>query len=190
MKRLKGRMKKKINVNHKDLILVGFMGTGKTVVGKILADLLKRGFMDTDQEIERLEGQTVSDLFTLHGEKFFRDRERMVIGEMRMFPPGSLVVSTGGGAVLNEDNRKVFRERGAIVLLTAEPGEILQRVQDKGRPLLDHPRPLEKIKELLWEREPLYSGLCELRVETTGRSPGQVAEDILGMVETEGDEEQ
>lgn len=166
-----------------NIILTGFMGTGKTEVGQILARLLKRRFLDTDALVEQLTGLPVPLIFELHGETFFRHRESAVIAALDRYPPGSLVVATGGGAVLRKRNRKNLQQNGLIVLLTASPAAILRRVgTDPGRPLLrGSTSPAETVRSLLKKRETYYSGY-QLKVDTTNVSPDAAAAEIIARL--------
>lgn len=163
-----------------NIILTGFMGTGKTVVGKILARRLGRRFLDTDAHVERLSGLTVPEIFARHGESYFRDLESEVIESLPRYPAGSLVVATGGGAVLRENNRQILRRAGAVVLLAASPAEILSRVgEGAGRPLLaETPAPVDTVLSLLKSREPYYLE-CDFKIDTTGKKPGRIADEIM-----------
>ncbi len=162
-----------------NLVLTGFMATGKTIVGEKLAERLNRRFIDTDRVIEETLGMTVRDIFELHGEEFFRDRESEALAALARYPAGSLVVATGGGALIREENRKLLKENGLLILLTAAPQEIIRRAaKTKKRPLLDGSDPEGKVKELLAERKESYSA-GDLTVETTHKSVEQVVEEIL-----------
>jgi shikimate kinase len=163
-----------------NIILTGFMGTGKTVVGKILAWRLARRFLDTDAQVERLSGLTVPEIFARHGESYFRDLESEVIESLPRYPAGSLVAATGGGAVLRENNRRLLRRAGVVVLLTASPAAILSRVGgDAGRPLLaEAPVPVDAVLSLLKSREPYYLE-CDFKIDTTDKKPSRIAEEIM-----------
>lgn len=167
----------------KNIILTGFMGTGKTAVGLILARRLKKRFLDTDALVEQLTGLAVPEIFELHGETFFRDRESAVIAALDRYPPGSLVVATGGGAVLRKRNRQILQRSGFVVLLTASPAAILRRIgSDPGRPLLRGSNsPAEMVLFLLKKREPYYRGY-QLKVDTTAVSPAKAAAEIIARL--------
>jgi len=172
----------KKSVEGKQVFLTGFMGTGKTVVGELLARSLKRDFLDTDNLVEKKTGLSVPEIFKSLGEEYFRDRESEVLENLREYKPGSLVVSTGGGIVLREKNRKIMQEIGIIILLTASPDEILRRTGgSEDRPLLAGNDPAQKVTSLLQEREEHYRH-CEVRVDTTGMAPIQVARKIMGYL--------
>ena len=159
------------------------MGTGKTAVGEILASKLNRTLVDTDQMIEEKSGRTVTEIFQQHGEQYFRDRESEVICNLSQSPPGSLVIATGGGVVLREENMKLLSQNGMIILLTASPRAIIRRVSKTGqRPLLAGPDSAEKIRVMLRERD-LYYRNYSLRIDTTGRTPLEVAREIMVYIE-------
>ncbi|MEW5785659.1 MAG: shikimate kinase [Bacillota bacterium] len=163
----------------KNIILTGFMGTGKTAVGEVLARRLKRRFIDTDAAVETLAGLPVPLLFERFGETYFRDRESEVIAGLARYPAGSLIVATGGGAVLRETNRLCLQRCGVIVLLTASVRAIVRRTAGAGgRPLLYGAKPGERVRNLLETREPYYRQ-CDLLVDTTGKTPSRVAAEII-----------
>jgi shikimate kinase len=169
-------------IKNKNLVLTGFMGTGKTTVGSILASSLKRTLIDTDQMIEEKTGLTVLQIFERHGESYFRDLESEEILRLKQYRPGSLVIATGGGAVLRGRNLKILLENGVIIALTASPSAILRRISKTNqRPLLAGEGASEKIKTKLREREQYYRH-CSFQLDTTGRTPQQVAREIIASI--------
>lgn len=164
----------------RNLVLTGFMGTGKTAVGRELAARLQRRLLDTDVLVEELTGMKIVEIFRQYGEACFRARESEVIAGLDRFPPGSLVVATGGGAVLKQENMDHLSRHGLIVLLTASPRAILRRTRrGPARPLLENEAsPARAVLSLLREREPFYRR-HDLAVDTTGRRPSQVAAEII-----------
>ena len=164
----------------KNIYLTGFMGTGKTSVGKVLAELLGYRYLDLDEEIVSQNGQTVVELFANFGEARFRDLESAALA--RIADTGGLVVATGGGAVIASDNRRTMRESGLIVNLTA-PREIIRArlADDDTRPLLKGDDPDGRIERLLAEREPFYAD-ADLRIETAGRTVAEIAREIADRV--------
>lgn len=169
----------------KNVVLTGFMATGKTDVGRLLATRLGFAFLDCDGEIEREQGMTVSDIFVRFGEDGFRDREAAVIA--RLSEREHVVIATGGGAVLRSENRARLRKNGVIVCLTASPETILRRTEGTHhRPLLTVPNPLDRIRELIKLRRPFYED-ADILIDTEGKSPAEVAEEILdGLKEITG----
>ena len=157
------------------------MGTGKTAVGKILARVLDRRFVDTDRLVEETTGLAVSELFSKHGEAYFRDRESEAILSLNCYQPGTLVVATGGGAVLRAQNRSVLARSGLIILLTATPRAIKRRVaKNAHRPLLAE-NSILKISSMLQERE-IYYRDCTFNIDTTCLTVRQVASKILTCI--------
>ena len=164
------------------IILVGMMGCGKSTVGRRLAAALGRPFVDSDKEIERRCGVAVATIFEVEGEEGFRRREAALIDELSR--RSGLVLATGGGVVLLEENRRRLRERGFVVYLCASVAELWQRLRnDKVRPLLRTPDPRKRIAELVDQRDPLYRE-CAHRVIMTGRQPAErVVQEIVGALD-------
>jgi shikimate kinase len=162
-----------------NIVLIGFMGTGKSRVGRLLAERLGYAFVDMDAMIEEREGRAISLIFAESGEPFFRALERALVQELA--GKGNQVIATGGGIVLNADNIRDFSRTGLVVCLTAAPEVILSRVQhETHRPLLATGDKLSKIKELLVRRQPLYEAIPN-RIETGDLTPEAVAARILDM---------
>jgi shikimate kinase len=160
----------------KNIVLTGFMGTGKTAVGRELSRLLSMQLVDIDAEIEKDQKMPISDIFGKFGEKYFRDVETGVI---KRFAAGkNLIISTGGGAVLREENMEALRENGIIFCLDACPETILDRTsRSQDRPLLRTEDPMTKIRELLDFRRPFYEKAGTL-IDTEGKTPLQIAREI------------
>ena len=155
-----------------NIVLVGFMGTGKTSIGKRLATQLRMRYVDTDDIIERDSGRRISDIFSADGEETFRELESKAVRKASKL--NNYIISTGGGVVLKETNMAELKRNGIIFCLTATPEEIYRRVRHQShRPLLQTPDPLTKIKSMLDERHPYYVK-ADYMVETTGRSFGEV----------------
>lgn len=163
----------------KNIILTGFMGTGKTTLGKKLARKLDYQFIDTDVEIERRAGKTVGDIFEDDGEASFRQMEQDLVRDLAR--QQGLIISTGGGLVMNPDNVTTLNGCGLIVCLTATPEEIFERVsaQQQVRPLLLEDDPRKKIEQLLTQREPVYSQFEQL--STSGKSPDELVARLLEL---------
>jgi shikimate kinase len=158
------------------VVLTGFMGTGKSTVGRLLAKRLGFGFLDLDELIEKEAGMPIKEIFSSHGEARFREFEAQAIERLASGELGAaLVISTGGGAVVRERNRSLLRGFGVLVCLKASPEEILKRVGNRPeRPLLFGPDREEKLHSLLSERHLAYMD-CDLEVDTTGLRPEEVA---------------
>jgi len=161
----------------KNIVLTGFMGTGKTSVAKQLSGMLGMKIVDMDTEIEKKEGMSINDIFTQHGEPYFRDVETEVAQTVSAME--SVIVSTGGGVVLRPENIEYLRKNGIVVCLMASPETILKRTSSSDeRPLLKVNDPLTKITEMLEMRKPFYKN-ADFVIDTEGRSPRQVAEEII-----------
>ena len=164
------------------LILVGMMGAGKTTVGRLLARRLKRDFLDADEEIERRCGVRIPVIFDIEGESGFRARETQVIAELCALD--NLVLATGGGAVLAEENRRRLAMRGTVVYLHARPAHLWLRVRhDRNRPLLATADPQKRLEELYAERDPLYREVADLVIDTGKQSVQTLAKDLLTRLE-------
>ncbi len=155
-----------------NIVLVGFMGTGKTSIGRRLSAQLRMRYVDTDDIIERDSGRRISNIFAEDGEPAFRELESEAVRKVSKLY--NYVISTGGGVVLNEANMVELKRNGIVFCLTATAEEIYQRIRHQShRPLLQTPDPLAKIISMLEERHPYYAE-ADYMVETTGRSFGEV----------------
>ncbi len=164
----------------RNITLVGFMGTGKTTVGKLLAQRLGYKFVDVDVEIEKEQGVSISHIFSELGEPYFRMLERDMIKALAASE--GLIISAGGGAVLDTRNVDDLKRGGPVVCLGATPEEILARVGGSThRPLLQVPDPMGKIRELLEARAPFY-GRADFAIDTSGLTPEKVADLIIEKV--------
>jgi shikimate kinase len=164
----------------KNIVLAGFMGTGKTAVSTELARLTGYNNVDIDEEIEKTAGMSIPDIFEKFGEPHFRDLETEEI--KKVCKGRNLIISLGGGAVMRDENMQAVREGGIIVCLVAEPETILQRTgNDTNRPLLQVEDPLKKINDLLNLRKPFYER-ADVMVQTDSKSPLEVADEILEIV--------
>lgn len=165
-----------------NVFLVGPMGAGKTTIGRQLADLLGRGFKDSDHEIVRRTGASIPLIFEIEGEEGFRKREQDVIDALTQEP--ELVLATGGGAVLREANRQFLRERGVVVYLYGSVEQLLRRTRrDRNRPLLQTEDPRAKLEELMAQRDPLYREVADFVVYTDDRSVRSVVKEIAHRLE-------
>jgi len=154
------------------------MGSGKTAVGNLLAHRLGFEYLDTDELIEKQAGASIGQIFSQKGEEYFRDLETQVLKSLEN--KDNLVVSTGGGMVLRQENVKILKKLGSLVLLWASPEKIYERVKEEPyRPLLKVADPIAKIKELLKLREPIYKKAADFVIDTSGLKVGQVAEEII-----------
>ena len=161
----------------KNIVLVGFMGTGKTSVGKILAERLEMPMIDTDDIIVEDSGTDIPEIFAQYGEARFRDLESAAVCKAANLE--NHVISTGGGVVLRESNLDMLKCNGIVFCLTATTTEIWQRVGgETHRPLLQAPNPLGKIEQMLIERRPFYAR-ADHQIPTTGLSIRAVTDKIV-----------
>jgi len=161
-----------------NVFLIGPMGAGKTTIGRHLATLLHKQFVDVDHEIEKRTGVTIPVIFEIEGEVGFRRRESSAIEELTQGQ--NIVLATGGGAVLLEENRKLLKERGTVVYLQADIETLVERTRrDRNRPLLQTEDPRGRIEELLRQREPIYREAADIIIDTGQRAPSSVARDVV-----------
>lgn len=166
------------------IVLIGFMGTGKSSLGKLLARKLNFTFIDTDALIEERQGRSISAIFATDGEPFFRQLERELAGELALIQEA--VISTGGGFPLNPENIQVLRQDGFIVALTATPEVIYQRIKNEThRPLLAQTDPLNRIATLLKTRAAVYQN-SDLTLDTTHRTLEAMAAEVMAEVRNRG----
>jgi shikimate kinase len=160
-----------------NLALIGFMGTGKSSVGRLAASLLHFTFLDTDHVIEARAGRSITEIFQQDGEPAFREWERRVVEELTRRT--KTVISTGGGLPLNEANLVSLKTHALVICLWASPETVYERVREADhRPLLAEPDPMEKIRELLAVREPHYRQ-ADVLVSTEMRSVRDVAIQVI-----------
>ncbi|HWR39414.1 MAG TPA: shikimate kinase [Patescibacteria group bacterium] len=160
-----------------NVVLIGFMGTGKTSVGKMLAERLNRTFADVDKKIEQAEQTSISEIFRSRGETEFRRIEREMIARVSRYT--NTVIATGGGVVLFPENMNRLRKNSIVIALTARPEVIVARtVRRGGRPLLDCQEPEQAVRNLLAQRAELYLQ-ADHTIDTSEYSPQQVVESIV-----------
>lgn len=162
----------------KNIFLIGFMGAGKSTVAGELAALTGAERVEMDQLIERQQNMAITDIFARHGETYFRDLETEVL---RSFSgKNGQIVSCGGGSVLREENARLMKESGQIVLLAAQPGTIYERVKDStNRPVLNGNMNVEYIRGLMEKRRTRYEAVADITVTTDGRDIRSVCAEIL-----------
>ncbi|MDH5752351.1 MAG: shikimate kinase [Deltaproteobacteria bacterium] len=167
-----------------NLILVGFMGSGKSAVGRRLAQRLGYGFLDTDNYIEEQTGRSIAAIFAEEGEEYFRGLEKALA--KRLAGLRNYVISTGGGMITTPGNLELLRAAGLMIFLDADKEEIIQRLErDSKRPLLQGQDVRERVENLLAERMPLYSQ-CELRLPTRAKSVNKVAGELIRLIAEHG----
>jgi len=160
-----------------NIALVGFMGTGKSTVGQIVASMLNFDFLDTDEMIEDISGKRVTDIFASEGEERFREYEKMVVQELKSVK--GAVISTGGGLITRPENLASLKEHALIVCLWCSPETIYRRVGHQShRPLLRVENPLETIRQLLNERAPTYRQ-ADVLLNSEFRKPREVATHVV-----------
>ena len=171
---------------RRGLALVGYRGSGKTTVGRIVAARLGWPFADADQELEARAGRSIYAIFEESGEPAFRDLEESTLRDLTARHP--LVLATGGGAILRECNRLALREFGTVAWLRADPSTLTDRLgrASGNRPALTPAGLLGEIAEVLEARAPLYRDVADLVVETAGRPPAAIASEILAALELAG----
>jgi shikimate kinase len=168
----------------RNLFLVGLMGAGKTTIGRLLARRLKRSFYDSDHEIEQRCGVEIAVIFDIEGETGFRVRESQIIEELSALD--GVVLATGGGAVLDPQNRKRLASRGTVLYLHALPEALHQRVRhDRKRPLLVTADPRARLEQLYAQRDPLYREIADWVVETGQQSATALARELIGRLRQE-----
>lgn len=161
-----------------NLFLVGPMGAGKTTVGRLLAKALQLEFVDSDQAIVERTGVDIPTIFEFEGEEGFRDRESAMLAELTA--RDNIVLATGGGAVMREENRRLLKERGLVIYLRASVDQQVQRTRrDRNRPLLQTEDPRRRLEELMALRDPLYRAVADLTVDTDRASTRNVSQRIL-----------
>ena len=154
------------------------MGAGKTTAGRHLAAELAKTFHDTDHEIERRTGVRISLIFDIEGEAGFRAREKQVVDQLTQL--ANVVLATGGGVVLDADNRRHLVERGVVVYLHGQPKDLWHRTRhDKMRPLLQDTDPLEKLRSLYLQRDPLYREIADIVIDTGRQSARALLHHLL-----------
>lgn len=170
--------------NTNNIFLIGPMGAGKTTIGRQLARQLKKEFLDSDRVIEERTGANIPLIFELEGEQGFRKRECSIIDELSQ--QQNLVLATGGGAVLSEDNRQHLSERGTVIYLSSSLQSLVERTcKDKNRPLLQSEESPETIiTRLLEQRDPLYRQTAHFIIDTSNSSIRNVIKAIIKRLNT------
>ena len=161
----------------KNIVLTGFMGVGKTEVGRELSAILGWKVVDVDDEIVKSKKMSINEIFSRFGEPAFRGMETEMIKKVSR--KKNVIISTGGGAVLRQENMEFLKTSGVVVCLTARPETILKRTsRNRERPLLHVEDPLQRIHDLLEARGPFYEK-ADIMIDTEGKSPIGIAEEIL-----------
>jgi shikimate kinase len=168
------------NTPSENIVLIGFMGCGKSTIGRELHQRLGYPLVDMDHEIEKRAGKPITRIFAQDGEAAFRDMETALLRELNDPDAPRRIISTGGGVVGRQENRELLKHLGYVVWLHAPPAVILERTgKNRSRPLLQTEDPAEKIRSLMAERQPLYQETAHLKLDTSGLCSDEVATGIL-----------
>jgi len=168
----------------RNVVLIGFMGTGKSAIGRVVAKLLNYQFVDTDQMVEEVTGLSINQIFRKYGEVRFRSEEALAVSKLA--DKHNLVIATGGGVTLNPQSVEKLKKTGVFVLLTASPEVILERVSRKNtRPLLAKGKTIDCINSLIAERGESYTKYADITIDTSGRDIEESAEIIARKIREE-----
>ncbi|VYS76599.1 Shikimate kinase [uncultured Blautia sp.] len=168
--------------NH--IFLIGFMGSGKSTVAKYLSSAYQMKQIEMDEQIEKNEGRSISSIFEKEGEEYFRTLETELLKSLD--PRETFVVSCGGGAAVKEENVREMKEKGRIILLSAQPETVYVRVKNShNRPLLEGNMNVSYIKELMDKRQKLYERAADFQVKTDGRTAEDIGEEIIKQIRKE-----
>ncbi len=172
---------KKIQARHLfnyNIVLIGFMGAGKTTISDYLSTCFAMEVVEMDQVIAEREGMSISDIFEVYGEEYFRNAETSLLKEMQS--KKNVVISCGGGVPMREENVIEMKKNGRVVLLTAKPSTILERVKDShDRPLLENNKNEDYIAELMSKRREKYVAASDIIIETDGKSELDICEELV-----------
>ncbi|MEE2619732.1 MAG: shikimate kinase, partial [Candidatus Poribacteria bacterium] len=165
-----------------NIVLIGFMGTGKTSVGQRISEKLQMPIVDTDTIVETDNQMIIGEIFDRYGEDYFRNLENAAVHKASKYT--NHIISTGGGVVLRIENLNLLQENGLLFCLRATPEEIFKRIKDEShRPLLKDPNPPNKIRRLLQKRQAQYQRI-EHQIETTDLSIEEVTNQIIGIYQS------
>lgn len=168
----------KLNYN---IVLIGFMGTGKSAISAHLSRCFDMETVDMDQVIAEKEGMSISKIFETYGEEYFRNAETNLLKELQSRK--NVVISCGGGTPLREENVKEMKKNGKVVLLTAKPETIFERVKDNhDRPLLENNKSVEYIEELMLKRMDKYMAAADIIIETDNKSKQEICDELINAL--------
>ena len=161
-----------------NFVLIGFMGCGKSSVGRKLSSLTGHRFLDTDELVVKAEGRSIPDIFAASGEEGFREIEQRVLADL--IGVAGVVLSTGGGAIIREANREALKKIGIVVWLDSDPDILFERAIRSGkRPLLQTQNPRETFDQLLSARRPIYESFADFRFDSSGVDQDEAARKVL-----------
>lgn len=166
---------------NENILLIGFMGTGKTSVSKVLREMTKLPEIDMDKYIAEKEKMSITEIFDKFGEEYFRKIETVCLKEI--LENKGVIVSCGGGVVVKDENVTYMKDKGKIVLLTAKPETVYARVKDcKDRPILNDNMSVEFIESLMEKRRERYLSVADIIIETDNKSLKEIADEIIGKI--------
>ena len=164
-----------------NIFLIGFMGCGKSTIAKALQDKLGMDIMEMDTEIVKRQGMSIAEIFEKHGETYFRDVESNLLKELKS--EDHVIVSCGGGVVIRSENSDYMKKSGKVVLLTATPETVYERVKDsKDRPILNQDMSVAHIANLMEKRRLMYQNAAEVTIQTDGKTAEAIADEIIEKI--------
>lgn len=166
---------------NNNIILIGFMGSGKSTVGKTLSSMLDRKLIDIDSEIEKDEKKTVNEIFEENGEGYFRTLETNYLE--KLLTKKNKIISTGGGIILKDENVSLLKRIGKVIFLHTDSSQLIEHLKnDSSRPLLKGDNYEQKVKELLESRESKYLNIADIIIQTTGKDINSIANEIISLL--------